>query len=207
VDGSQEISGNFVVASCDAPEILEPAETSLDDVAPLIGAFAEAVEGNPVGFVWNDGLGTTINDFGQLNRVRRLQKAKIEHALKLGPTNAKPLHPGLEESGLLFVQTDESPPQPEMPLYSSISLPGGTDENERRLAEMGHALLDLRFLATKSERQASAIAPSARLKIADQTDGDPFRLVRNPRDNTNDGRYLFARRIARRWLSPTATQN
>jgi len=64
VNGSQEISGKFVVASCDTPEILEPAETALDDVAPLIGAFAEAVEGHPVGFVWNDGLGTTINDFG-----------------------------------------------------------------------------------------------------------------------------------------------
>ena len=64
MNGSQEISGKFVVASCDTPEILEPAETALDDVAPLIGAFAEAVEGHPVGFVWNDGLGTTINDFG-----------------------------------------------------------------------------------------------------------------------------------------------
>ena len=32
--------------------------------AALIGAFAEAVEGHPVGFVWNDGLSTTIKDFG-----------------------------------------------------------------------------------------------------------------------------------------------
>ncbi len=64
MDGSQEVSGKFVVASCDAPEILEPAETALDDVAALIGAFAEAVEGHPVGFVWNDGLSTTIKDFG-----------------------------------------------------------------------------------------------------------------------------------------------
>lgn len=64
VDGSQEVSGEFVVTSCDASEILEPAEATLDDIAPFIGALAEAVEGHPVGFVWNDGLGTTIDDFG-----------------------------------------------------------------------------------------------------------------------------------------------
>ena len=63
MDGSQEVSGKFVVASCDTPKILEAAETALDNVAPLIGAFAEAVEGDPIGFVWNDGLGTAINDF------------------------------------------------------------------------------------------------------------------------------------------------
>lgn len=56
VDDSQEISTKFVVASCDAPKILEPAETALDDIAPFVGAFAEAVEGHSVGFVWNDGF-------------------------------------------------------------------------------------------------------------------------------------------------------
>jgi hypothetical protein len=64
MDGSQEVSGKFVVASCDTPEILKATETALDDVAPLIGAFAEAVEGDPVGFIWNDGLGTTMDDLG-----------------------------------------------------------------------------------------------------------------------------------------------
>lgn len=64
MDGSQEVSGKFVVASCDTPKIFEAAETALDDVASLIGAFAEAVEDDPVGFVWNDRLGTTIDDFG-----------------------------------------------------------------------------------------------------------------------------------------------
>jgi hypothetical protein len=48
VDGSQEVSGKFVVASCDTPEILEPAETALDNIAPFVGAFTEAVEGHPV---------------------------------------------------------------------------------------------------------------------------------------------------------------
>jgi hypothetical protein len=103
----------------------------------------------------------------QLDRVRRLQNAKIEHALKPGPTNAKPLHPGLEESGLLIVQTDESPPQPQMPLYSSISLPGGADENEQRLAEMGHALLDL-IKISRYEKRAAGQRDRAISKIKDR---------------------------------------
>jgi len=64
VDGSQKVSGKFVVASCDPPEILEPAETALDNITPFVGAFAEAVEGHPVGLVGNDGLCATIDDFG-----------------------------------------------------------------------------------------------------------------------------------------------
>ena len=40
VDGCQEVSGKVVVASCDTPEILEPAETALDKIAPSVGAFA-----------------------------------------------------------------------------------------------------------------------------------------------------------------------
>jgi len=64
VDGCQEVSGKFVVTSCEPPEVLEAAEASLDDVAPFIGALVEAVEGHPVGFVWNDRLGTTTDDFG-----------------------------------------------------------------------------------------------------------------------------------------------
>ena len=64
MDGSQEVSGKFVVASSDTPEILEPAETALDNIAPFIGAFAEAVEGHPVGLVRNDGFRAAIDDFG-----------------------------------------------------------------------------------------------------------------------------------------------
>ena len=64
MDGSQEGSGKFVAASCDTPEILEPAETALDNIAPFIEALAEAVEGYPVGFVWNDGFRAAIDDFG-----------------------------------------------------------------------------------------------------------------------------------------------
>lgn len=46
VDCSQEVSGKFVVASCNAPEILESAETALDNIAPFVDAFAEALEGH-----------------------------------------------------------------------------------------------------------------------------------------------------------------
>ena len=64
MDGSQEVSGKFIIASCDAPEILEPAKTAFDNIAPFVGAFAETVEGHPVGFVRNDGLGAAIDEFG-----------------------------------------------------------------------------------------------------------------------------------------------
>ena len=64
MDGSQEVSGKFVIASCNPPEILEPAEATLDDIAPFIGPLAEAVEGHPVGSVRDDRLGAAIDDFG-----------------------------------------------------------------------------------------------------------------------------------------------
>ena len=64
MDGSQEIPGEFVIPSCDTPEILEPTEATLDNIAPFIGALAETVEGHPVGFVWNDRLGAEIDDLG-----------------------------------------------------------------------------------------------------------------------------------------------
>lgn len=47
-DRSQAVSRELVVVSCDTPEILEAAETALDDVAPRTAAFAEAVDGDPV---------------------------------------------------------------------------------------------------------------------------------------------------------------
>jgi len=64
VDGGQEVSCEFVVTSGDTPEILEPAEATLDYITPFISALVEAVENDPVGFVWNDGLGAAIDDFG-----------------------------------------------------------------------------------------------------------------------------------------------
>ena len=53
VDGGQEVPREFVIASCDTPEVLEATEATLDDISPFVGALAEAVEDDPVGFVWN----------------------------------------------------------------------------------------------------------------------------------------------------------
>lgn len=64
MNGSQEVPCEFVVTSCHTPEILEPTEATLDYIAPFIGSLAEAVEGHPVGFVWNDGFGAATDDFG-----------------------------------------------------------------------------------------------------------------------------------------------
>jgi hypothetical protein len=64
LDGSQEVAGEFVIASCDAPEIFEPAETALDDVASFIGTPVESVEGHSVRFVGNDRPRAAIDYFG-----------------------------------------------------------------------------------------------------------------------------------------------
>jgi hypothetical protein len=64
VDGSQKFLWQVYRSECGTPEIFEPAETSLDHITPFLGAFAEAVEGHPVGFVWNDGLRAALGDFG-----------------------------------------------------------------------------------------------------------------------------------------------
>ena len=64
MDGCEEISGEFVVASGYAPEILEPAEATLDDVSAFVGAFVEMMQGDAVGFVGNDGACATLDDQG-----------------------------------------------------------------------------------------------------------------------------------------------
>lgn len=60
----EEISSEFVVSSGNSPEVLEPAEGSLDDVASFVGLFVEAVDHHPVRFVGNDGLGTELEYLG-----------------------------------------------------------------------------------------------------------------------------------------------
>jgi len=64
MDGGQEVPGEFVITRCDPPEVFEATEATLDNIAPFIGALAEAVEGDPVGFVWNDRLRAPIDNFG-----------------------------------------------------------------------------------------------------------------------------------------------
>ena len=61
-NGGEKVAGELVISGGDAPEILEPAEAALDDVAPFVGALAEAVEGYSVGLVRNDGASAAAFD-------------------------------------------------------------------------------------------------------------------------------------------------
>ena len=51
MNSSQEIPGELVVSGGDAPEVLEPAKASLDDISAFIGAFVESADNDAVGFV------------------------------------------------------------------------------------------------------------------------------------------------------------
>ena len=90
MDGCQEVPGKFVVTSCDPPEVLEAAEATFDDIAPFIGALAEAVEGYPVGFVWNDRLRAVIDDFGaKAGDLGRRERSGERVLQKTGPDPLK----------------------------------------------------------------------------------------------------------------------
>lgn len=62
MNGGEEISREFVVSRCNSPEILEPAEGSLNDVSAFVGPLIETVEPHPVGFVGNDGFCAELED-------------------------------------------------------------------------------------------------------------------------------------------------
>ena len=63
MNSGQEIPGELVVSSGDALEVLEPAEAGFDDISAFVGALVEAMDDDAVGFVGDDGLGATTNDF------------------------------------------------------------------------------------------------------------------------------------------------
>ena len=63
MNSGQEIPCELVISRGDAPEILEPAKAAFDDISAFVGAFVEAMDDDTVGFVGNDGLGATTNDF------------------------------------------------------------------------------------------------------------------------------------------------
>ncbi len=63
MNSGQEISGELVVSSGYAAEVLEPAEAAFDDVSAFIGAFVEAMDDDAVGFIGDDGLGAATSDF------------------------------------------------------------------------------------------------------------------------------------------------
>jgi hypothetical protein len=64
MNSGEEIARELVVSSCDAAEVLEAAEATLDDVSSLVGPLAERVEDDAVGFVGNDRLCAAIDDLG-----------------------------------------------------------------------------------------------------------------------------------------------
>ena len=64
MNGGKKIAGEFVVPCRNATKVLEAAEAALDDVTPFVGPPIEAVSHNPIGFVWNDGLCSTLGDCG-----------------------------------------------------------------------------------------------------------------------------------------------
>ena len=64
MNGCEKITGELVVAGRDATKVLEAAEAALDDVASFVGPPVEAMTHDAVGFVWNDGLCSTLGDFG-----------------------------------------------------------------------------------------------------------------------------------------------
>src|SRR5262245_45013778 len=64
LDGGEEVASEFVITRSDTPEILEPAEAALDDIAPLVGAFVEAMESYSVGLVRYDWPCAALDDVG-----------------------------------------------------------------------------------------------------------------------------------------------
>ncbi len=80
MNGSQEVSGELVIASGDAAKVLEPAKATLDDVAALVGALAEGMDGNAIGFVGNDRRCAELDDLGaQPVAVVALVGEKLRH--------------------------------------------------------------------------------------------------------------------------------
>ena len=64
MDGGEIVSCELVVSCGDTPEILEPAETSFDDVSTLVGNLVKAMQDDAVRLVWNDGPGAALDDVG-----------------------------------------------------------------------------------------------------------------------------------------------
>jgi hypothetical protein len=114
-----------------------------------------------------------------LERVRRVQTAMIEHALMQGASHTGPFDSYMEELRHRIGQIDwpgamrgESLPQPEM-FYPSMPLPGGKEEEERRFAEaVRHILPNLTKICRYEKRAAGrrdrAIRKMVSLKSANK---------------------------------------
>lgn len=57
-DGREEVAGELVVTSCDAPEVLQPAEGCLNAPTPLVADLVVVDRHLPVQAPWNDDIGT-----------------------------------------------------------------------------------------------------------------------------------------------------
>ena len=54
IDSREEVSGELVIAGCNAPPVLEPAKHALDEVAPLVCSAVEVMEALSGGIVWDN---------------------------------------------------------------------------------------------------------------------------------------------------------
>jgi hypothetical protein len=80
MNGSQEVSGELVIASGDAAKVLETAKAALDDVAALVGPLVERMDDNAIGFVGNNRGCAVLDDLGaQSVAVIALVGEKLRH--------------------------------------------------------------------------------------------------------------------------------
>jgi len=80
MNGSQEVSGELVIASGDPAKILETAKAALDDVAALVGPRVERMDDNAIGFVGNNRRCAVLDDLGaQSVAVVTLVGEKLRH--------------------------------------------------------------------------------------------------------------------------------
>ena len=80
MNGSQEVSGELVIASGDAAKVLETAKAALDDVAALVGPLVERMDDKAIGFVGNNRRCAVLDDLGaQSVAVIALVGEKLRH--------------------------------------------------------------------------------------------------------------------------------
>jgi hypothetical protein len=64
MNGCQEISGELVVPRGNSAKVLEAAEAALDDVAAFVGALAEGMDDDAIGFIGDHRCCTALDDLG-----------------------------------------------------------------------------------------------------------------------------------------------
>ena len=78
--GSQEVSGELVVSSCDASKILDATKAALDSVTAFVGALVEGMDDDAIGFVGNDRDCAVLDDLGaQSIAIVALVGKKLRH--------------------------------------------------------------------------------------------------------------------------------